>query len=67
MLFVSLAPDALGTEQRRNLKEALAVAAVPQPLGEPIDWKRAAYPSRWRLMGHERTYDWVGADGAGPP
>jgi alpha-galactosidase len=67
MLFVSLAPDALGTEQRRNLKEALAVAAVPQPLGEPIDWEHAAYPSRWRLMGHQHTYDWVGADGAGPP
>jgi alpha-galactosidase len=67
MLFVSLAPDALGTEQRRNLKEALAVAAVAQPLGEPIDWEHAAYPSRWRLMGHQHTYDWVGADGAGPP
>jgi alpha-galactosidase len=49
------------------LKEALAVAAIPQPLGEPIDWQHTAYPSRWRLMGHERTYDWVGADGAEPP
>jgi alpha-galactosidase len=67
MLFVSLAPDALGDEQRRDLKEALALAASAQPLGEPLDWQRAIYPSRWRLMHRERTYDWVGADGAMPP
>jgi alpha-galactosidase len=67
MLFVSLAPDALGVEQRRDLKEALALAAITQPLAEPLDWQRSVYPSRWREMGRERTYDWVGADGAGPP
>ena len=54
MLFVSLAPDALGAEQRRDLKAALALAATPQPLGEPLDWQRSVYPSRWRLMGRER-------------
>jgi alpha-galactosidase len=64
MLFVSLAPDALGVEQRRDLKEALALAATAHPLGEPLDWQRSVYPTRWRLMGGERTYDWVGADGA---
>ena len=67
MLFVSLDPTALGADQRRDLKSALALAAQPKPLGEPLDWQRTIYPSRWRLMGHERTYDWVGADGAGPP
>jgi alpha-galactosidase len=65
MLFVSLAPDALGTEQRRDLKEALALAAQPHPLAEPLDWQHSVYPSRWRLMDRERTYDWVGAEGAG--
>jgi hypothetical protein len=24
----------------------------------------SVYPMRWRLMGTEKTYDWVGADGA---
>ncbi|HTE47225.1 MAG TPA: hypothetical protein VK636_18390 [Gemmatimonadaceae bacterium] len=67
MLFVSLAPDALGAEQRRDLKAALALAAVPQPLGEPLDWQRSVYPSQWRVLGREVSYDWVGADGAGPP
>ena len=65
MLFVSLAPDALGADQRRDLKDAFALAATPQPLGEPLDWQRTVYPTRWRLMDRERIYDWVGADGAG--
>jgi alpha-galactosidase len=67
MLFVSLAPDALGAEQRRDLTAALALAAKPQPLGEPLDWQRTLCPSRWRLMNRERSYDWIGPDGAGPP
>src|SRR6059058_974875 len=67
MLFVSLAPDALGADQRRDLRAALALAAVPQPLAEPVDWQQTVYPTRWRLMGRERTYNWVGPDGAGPP
>jgi hypothetical protein len=31
-----------------------------------LEWgQRAVYPARWRLMGRESTYDWVGADGVG--
>jgi alpha-galactosidase len=59
MLFVSLAPDALGDEQRRDLRSALASAAEPQPLGEPLDWEHTTWPARWRLMGDARTYDWI--------
>jgi alpha-galactosidase len=62
MLFVSLAPDALGVEQRRDLRAALAVAARPAPLGEPLDWQKTAWPARWRLMGEERSYDWGAAE-----
>jgi alpha-galactosidase len=62
-LFTSLAPDALGAEQRRDLRAALALAARPQPLGEPLDWQETIWPSRWRLMREQRTYDWLGPDG----
>ena len=62
-LFTSLAPDALGAEQRRDLRAALALAARPQPLGEPLDWLETTWPTRWRLMNDERTYDWLGPDG----
>ena len=65
MLFVSLAPDALGAEQKRDLRAALAMAAVRQELGEPMDWQTTVYPSKWRLMGREVAYEWVGGDGAG--
>jgi alpha-galactosidase len=67
MLFVSLDPAALGADQRRDLRAALAVAAKPQPLGEPVDWQHTISPSLWRLGGSERTYDWIGVDGASPP
>lgn len=67
MLFVSLAPDALGAQQRADLKAAFAMASVPQPLGEPLDWMQNVYPSRWRMMGAERRFDWVGSDGPGLP
>jgi alpha-galactosidase len=63
MLFVSLAPDALGAAQKDAVRRALALAAVPQPLGEPLDWQLTTCPSRWRLMGAERSYDWGFAAG----
>jgi alpha-galactosidase len=59
MLFVSIAPDALGADQRRDLRAALALAARPQPLGEPLDWQQSSWPRAWKLMGADVTYDWV--------
>ncbi len=58
-LFVSLDPEALGSTQRRDLTAALALAARPQPLAEPLDWQHTTWPSRWRLLGEERTYAWI--------
>ena len=64
MLFVSLRARRAGRrEQRRDLRAALALAARPQPLGEPLDWQETTWPSRWKLLGEERTYDWVGREG----
>jgi alpha-galactosidase len=65
MLFVSLDPAAIGQQQRRDLSGALASAAARQPLGEPIDWQHTAWPTRWKLAGRERHFDWTGGDGAG--
>jgi len=65
MLFVSLAPDALGAPQRQDLKAALALAAAPHPLGEPLDWQTTVYPTKWRLIDRDVSFDWVGPDGAG--
>lgn len=59
MLFVSLSPDALGAEQRRDLKAGFALAAEAHPLGEPLDWEHAVYPEHWRLMGQAHTFNWI--------
>jgi alpha-galactosidase len=66
MLFVSLAPDALGEEQRRDLRVALELASEAHGLCEPIDWQRTTLPARWKLMNRESRFDWIGVDGAGP-
>jgi alpha-galactosidase len=66
-LFVSLAPDALGTQQRADLRRALALAATRQSLAEPLDWQRTVYPQDWSFRSGERSFDWVSADGVGLP
>jgi alpha-galactosidase len=65
MLFVSLAPDALGAELRRDLKTALAIAAQAHPVAEPVGWQHTALPTQWRLMGRALQFDWMKGDGAG--
>ena len=59
-LFVSIDPEAAGPEQRRALKEALALAAEQQSLGEPLDWLDTTCPARWLLNGTEVEFDWTG-------
>jgi alpha-galactosidase len=66
-LFVSIAPDAIGTAERKDLRAALALAAKAQPVGEPLDWQATVWPTRWRFAGETATYDWVGPDGVGAP
>ena len=67
MLFVSLAPDALGAEQRRDLTAALATRrarrdrSASRSTGSGTCIRRAG-ASRDAMS----TYDWVGPDGVGP-
>ena len=63
VLFASLAPDALGAEQRQGLRSAFARAARPQPLGEAVDWQETSWPRRWRFGHGVQGYDWIGPDG----
>lgn len=65
-LFVSAAPDAIGLEQSRALKEAFALASRELPPGEPLDWMDTTCPGRWRLNGEVREFDWFGEEGALP-
>lgn len=63
VLFASLAPDAVGPNERRDLRAAFATAATPQSLGHAEDWRETTWPTRWSLMGADRAYDWIGPEG----
>ncbi len=65
-LFVSAQKEALGPEQEKALREAFAVASVPQPLGEPLDWMESTCPRRWRFGGETVEFHWMGPAGASP-
>lgn len=57
-LFVSVNRKAVGPEQEKALREAVAIAAKPQPVPLALDWMETRLPRRWRLMGQEVNYDW---------
>ena len=62
-LFVSLDPASLGTEQRRELEECLAIASQPLPMAEPLDWMTHPTPSLWRCHDGDREFTWNGYPG----
>lgn len=64
MLWTSLAPDALGAEQKRDLKAAFVLAARVQELAQPGDWMRTTVPAQWSFPNNfEQGYNWgIGED-----
>jgi alpha-galactosidase len=65
-LFVSADPDAMGPEQSKALKRALALNAEPREPGEPLDWMDSVCPRQWKLSGKVRDFSWYGPDGVPP-
>ena len=57
-LFISAQPDALGAEQKQHIKQCFALAAKPQPIGEPLDWLTNQWPKKWKLDGKVKEFDW---------
>jgi alpha-galactosidase len=57
-LFISAQPDMLGAEQKATIRASFAQAARPLPAGEPLDWLTNTLPSRWKLNGKVREFDW---------
>ncbi len=57
-MFASLTTPDLGADQQQAIRAAFAIAAEPQPLGEPLDWMQTRTPARWRLMGKEVQFNW---------
>jgi alpha-galactosidase len=65
-LFVSVPADLDDPAVLDVVGAALARAARPAPLAEPLDWLHTRSPARWRLAGGERSFDWNAAEGGWP-
>jgi len=57
-LLISIKKGALSADQEKEVISALAIAAQPQPLGEPLDWFETIQPQKWKLRGEVKAYDW---------
>jgi alpha-galactosidase len=65
-LFVSIAPDAFGAEQRAAVREAFNRASHIQTVAEPLNWLNENEPQHWTAEGRRLDYDWFGNAGASP-
>jgi alpha-galactosidase len=64
--FVSPELRAVDADVRRELKAAFALAAIEQPVPEPLDWLETTCPRRWRLGGRSAVFDWMTPEGPWP-
>ena len=65
-LFVAVQPDFVEEKHKVALRKALALAAKPQPVGEPLDWMETDCPREWRLGGKKTEFAWMGETGGDP-
>ena len=65
-LFVSAAPEAIGPEQEKALREAFRIASEPQTPAEPLDWMETMCPAKWKCGEDIVEYDWYEEFGAEP-
>lgn len=58
-LFISAEPEVVGAGQKALIRQSFSLAARPQPAGEPLDWLTNTQPTRWKLDGQVREFDWA--------
>ncbi|HEY6797462.1 MAG TPA: hypothetical protein VI248_22540, partial [Kineosporiaceae bacterium] len=65
-LFVSVPADLSDPAVLGAVGDALARAARPAPVAEPLDWLQTRCPAGWRLDGEDRAFDWNPPEGGWP-
>jgi len=65
-LFVAIDPAITEPKHKEALKKAFDLASKPQPIGEPLDWFETLCPRRWKLLGKDLDFAWMGDTGAWP-
>ncbi|MBR6506798.1 MAG: hypothetical protein IKT37_04260 [Clostridia bacterium] len=58
-LFVSIQPDALTEEMRKDLAKAFEVNSVQQNSAEPLDWTYNNTPCVWNIDGQKTEFDFT--------
>ncbi|HYX06585.1 MAG TPA: hypothetical protein VE912_07605 [Bacteroidales bacterium] len=57
-LFVSAEAKAVGSEQKKYIRECFRAASSKLPVGEPLDWIENRFPSRWKLDHEIVSFNW---------
>lgn len=57
-LFISADPKAMGSEQKKAIKEAFDIAAKVNTSAEPLDWTWTTCPQKWLINGTVNEFDW---------
>jgi alpha-galactosidase len=65
VLLVSPAPDAVGKEQRDELRNAFQ-RSLQTPESEPLDWLDSRTPAEWRSATEKQSYNWIMTEGEDP-
>ena len=66
-LFVSTDPTKITPEVKTAMTEAMQIALSGGTRDfEPVDWIWNTGPTKWRIDGKEKTYDWTEAAGTWP-
>ena len=56
--FLSFPREVITPDRVSAVREALAAAAQPQTLAEPLDWMQTRSPAHWKLDGRETDFSW---------
>ncbi|MBR6470726.1 MAG: alpha-galactosidase [Victivallales bacterium] len=56
--FTSVRPGVLSKEQLTEMRQFYHLAANGDTTAEPLDWLNNNLPGRWRVDGHETTFNW---------
>ena len=57
-LFFSLSPDSYTDEIFEDLRSAMAINAKQTDVCEPVDWLETKTPTRWKLNGEMKKFNW---------
>lgn len=59
-LFISQKPDVLGSDEVKDVSDALLLSSVQKNDCRPLDWMETELPELWLIDGEKVRFDWYG-------